>query len=303
MFKKWKRTLTVAGTALVLALLGLYFGKTESSGEGEVDPSIDTSNDVREISGNLLLERPNPRTTDFYPSDKTLSGLEIPFRLDDNHATLIEHMGYTLSYNEEDRIPNWVAWELKSSELHGNLDRRETFTPDPAVKGRQAYDSDYKGSGWDRGHMAPSGDMKWSSQALEECYYLSNICPQNHNLNAGVWNDLEKQTRYEAKYYGSIWVVCGPMPGIGKAVIGRNNVKVPGAFFKALLARRKDGSYASVGFIFPNEAGKKPLSSFAMTVDALEKELGMDLFYNLDDPYQTSAEASYDLYKDWRIKD
>ena len=93
------------------------------------------------------------------------------------------------------------------------------------------------------------------------------------------------------------------MPGIGKAAIGRNKVKVPDAFFKALLARRKDGTYASVGFIFPNEAGKKPLSAFAMTVDALEKELGMDLFYNLDEKYQAPAEASYDLYGDWRIKD
>ena len=279
---------------LALVALGWYFGQDSGS-----------RTDDKGDSGKGLLENGNPREADFYPSDKTLSSLEIPYRLDDNRATLIEHMGHTLSYNEEDRIPNWVAWELRATELHGNLDRREKFTPDPAVKGRQAYDSDYKGSGWDRGHMAPSGDMKWSSQALEECYYLTNICPQNHGLNAGLWNDLEMQTRYEAKYYGTVWVVCGPVPDeIGKGVIGRNNVKVPASFFKALLARRKDGSYASVGFIFPNEpTGKKAVSDFAMSVDDLEKRIGMDLYYNLYEKYQAPAEASYNLYGDWRIKD
>ena len=313
---KKKRIIEIAATAAVAIAItgwagGWFDGSDAGKQGGELADPVDVedvsvpSNEIRESSENLLLQRPNPRTTDFYPSDKTLEGLEIPYYFEDNHATLIGHMGHTLSYNEEDRIPNWVAWELRATELHGNLDRKEGFSPDPAVKGRQAYDSDYKGSGWDRGHMAPSGDMKWSSQALEECYYLSNICPQNHNLNAGLWNDLEKQTRYEAKYYGRVWVVCGPVPNeIGKAVIGRNHVKVPARFFKALLARRKDGTYASVGFIFPNEPGAgRTLKDFAKTVDELEKQIGMDLVYNLDERYQAPAEASFDLYKDWRIRD
>lgn len=296
---KKKVSKSLVGGALLIALGAGGWGISEWMGDDVKEPADHTGTKKVET-----LDKPNPRTVDHYPSDKTLAGLEIPFRLDDNHATLIEHMGYTLSYNEEDRIPYWVAWELRSTELHGNLERRENFTPDPAIKGRQAYDSDYKGSGWDRGHMAPSGDMKWSSQALEESYYLSNVCPQNHNLNAGLWNDLEKQTRYEAKYYGTVWVVCGPMPGIGKAAIGHNKVKVPASFFKALLTRRKDGSYASIGFIFPNEPGAgRTLSSFAMSVDDLEKEVGMDLFYNLDEKYQAPAEATYDLYGDWRIRD
>ena len=231
----------------------------------------------------------------------TIIGLEIPFMADD--VDIIEHMGYTVSYNQEYRIPNWVAYELQDSELYGDLDRAEKFSPDPEFKGRQAYDSDYSGSGWDRGHMAPAGDMKWSSQAMQESFYLTNVCPQNHNLNAGVWNDLEKQVRREAKYYGKLWVVSGPIVGSNRhGRIGSNRVMVPDSFFKALLAKNRDGKYVSVGFVFPNEAGDNGLASYAMTVNELEKLIGMDLFYNLDHAVQEQVEDSIDLWTDWRIR-
>lgn len=231
----------------------------------------------------------------------TIIGLEIPFMADD--VDIIEHMGYTVSYNQEYRIPNWVAYELQDSELYGDLDRAEKFSPDPEFKGRQAYDSDYSGSGWDRGHMAPAGDMKWSSQAMQESFYLTNVCPQNHNLNAGVWNDLEKQVRREAKYYGKLWVVSGPIVGSNRhGRIGSNRVMVPDSFFKALLAKNRDGKYVSVGFVFPNEAGDNGMASYAMTVNELEKLIGMDLFYNLDHAVQEQVEDSIDLWTDWRIR-
>ena len=139
---------------------------------------------------------------------------------------------------------------------------------------------------------------------MKECFYLSNVCPQNHNLNSGAWNDLEKQVRYEARYYKSVWVVCGPIFEYNSPKhIGKNHVAVPDSFFKALLARRKDGSYASIGFIFPNNACERNLTHYAMTVDELESKLGMDLFYNLDDRAQDRAEAEMDPYGDWRIRD
>ena len=234
-----------------------------------------------------------------------MSRLEIPYRLDDSESEIIEHMGYTLSYNNDFRVPNWVAYELLESEvITAYRSREDSFNPDPLVKGRQAYDRDYVGSGYDRGHMAPAADMRWSSQTMKECFYLSNVCPQNHNLNSGAWNDLEKQVRYEARYYKSVWVVCGPIFEYNSPKhIGKNHVAVPDSFFKALLARRKDGSYASIGFIFPNKACERNLTHYAMTVDELESKLGMDLFYNLDDRAQDRAEAEMDPYGDWRIRD
>ena len=234
-----------------------------------------------------------------------MSRLEIPYRLEDSESEIIEHMGYTISYNNDFRVPNWVAYELLESEvITAYRSREDTFEPDPLVKGRQAYDRDYVGSGYDRGHMAPAADMRWSSLTMKESFYLSNTCPQNHNLNSGAWNDLEKQVRYEARYHKSIWVVCGPIFDFNNPKrIGSNHVAVPDSFFKALLARRKDGSYAAIGFIFPNKACERNLTLYAMTVDELESKLGMDLFFNLDEKVQDKAEAEMDPYGDWRIKD
>ena len=284
-----KKTGTLSGVVFILiALAGTYFGLNGgSSVTGEKS---------------LFLEKGEEKTeTAADPVSRQLRGLEIPYSLDGSESVLVEHMAYTVSYNSKYRIPNWVAYELQDSELYGNLERQEKFGPDPLVKGRQAYDKDYVGSGWDRGHMAPSGDMKWSSQAMKECYYLTNICPQNHNLNAGVWNDLEKQVRYEARYYKKVWVVCGPVVDRGRGTIGSNKVLIPDGFFKALLARKKDGTYTAIGFTFPNEAGTRPLRDYALSVNDLEKKLGMDLFYNLDDSVQETVEASYSL-RDWRIE-
>ena len=146
--------------------------------------------------------------------------------------------------------------------------------------------------------------MRWSSQTMKESFYLSNVCPQDHNLNSGAWNDLEKQVRYEARFYKSVWVVCGPIFNYNNPRhIGQNHVMVPDAFFKALLARRKDGSYASIGFIFPNVPCTRNLTLYAMTVDELEAKLGMDLFYNLETKAQDRSEAVMDPYGDWRIRD
>ena len=239
------------------------------------------------------------------PQKDLMSRIEIPYRLEDNEGCIIEHMGYALSYNNDYRVPNWVAYELLETEvITAYRSREDRFEPDPLIKGRQAYDRDYVGSGYDRGHMAPAADMRWSSQTMKECFYLSNVCPQNRNLNSGAWNDLEKQVRREARFYKSVYVVCGPIFEYNNPKhIGSNHVMVPDSFFKALLARRKDGSYAAIGFIFPNEVCVRNLTLYAMTVDELEAKLGMDLFFNLEEKAQDKAEAVMDPYGDWRIKD
>lgn len=286
------------GLASLLVLGGCFNTGTNVAQEAD-STFLSTFNQVIEEVATELSDQLDKKVTSI--DTKNLIGLEIPFMADDK--TVVEHMAYTVSYNSAYRIPNWVAYELQDSELYGDLDRAEKFTPDPLIKGRQAYDSDYVGSGWDRGHLAPAGDMKWSSQAMNECFYLTNVCPQNHNLNSGVWNDLEKLARKEAKYYGKLWIVCGPIVERNKyGTIGENKVVVPDYFFKAFLAKNKDGKYISIGFVFPNEAGDEGLASYAMSVNELEKIVDMDLFYNLDSKYQEKTESEYDLWA-WRIKD
>ena len=282
---KQKRSLLI--TLAVLAVIGTAWHFTWSGREQE-SPDNQVIDTLMEAAGKDVM-----------------SLLEVPYRLEDNASNIIEHMGYTLSYNNDFRVPNWVAYELRESEINtGFRSREDRFEPDPMIKGRQAYDRDYVGSGYDRGHMAPAADMRWSSQTMKECFYLSNVCPQNHNLNSGAWNDLEKQVRYEVKYHKTIWIVCGPIfENTYPKHIGSNHVMVPDSFFKALLTKRKDGSYASIGFIFPNKACERNLMDYAMTVDELESKLGMDLFFNLETKAQDKAESSMDPYGDWRIRD
>ena len=108
-------------------------------------------------------------------------------------------------------------------------------------------------SGYDRGHMAPAADMKWSKQAMEESFYMSNICPQNPNLNRGDWNDLEEKSRQWAKKYGAVYIACGPIYDTKRPKrIGNNKVAVPHAFYKVILINDKKNT-ASHRIYFPQQ--------------------------------------------------
>lgn len=219
--------------------------------------------------------------------------LAIPQFTKSTKSQVIEHAGYTVSYNEQRRNPNWVAYELTADEVDGTEPRDSKFIPDPNVIGRQAVDDDYKHSGWDRGHLAPAADMKWSEQAMDESFYLSNISPQNSNLNRGVWKSIEELTRDNAHRYGEILVVTGPVftdkKGLG--YIGENRVLIPNAFYKVLLAY--DNGYTGIGFYCENVAGKKKLDTYAKSIDEIEEITGIDFFHQLPDDVEAEVEKAY----------
>lgn len=234
-------------------------------------------------------------------ADKISLELAIPQFTKSTKSQVIEHVGYTVSYNEQRRNPNWVAYELTGEEVDGTEPRGSKFIPDPNVIGRQAVDDDYKHSGWDRGHLAPAADMKWSEQAMDESFYLSNISPQNGNLNRGVWKSIEELTRDNAHRYGEILVVTGPVftdkKGLG--YIGDNRVLIPNAFYKVLLAY--DNGYTGIGFYCENVAGKKKLQTYARSIDEIEEITGIDFFHLLADEIENGIEARYD-WNDWKTQ-
>ncbi len=215
---------------------------------------------------------------------------------------VVEHVGYTVSYNSDWRIPNWVAYELTAEEVQGVEPRGNDFVPDPDIIGSPSTD-DYKNSGYDRGHMAPAADMKWSKQAMTESFYTSNICPQNQNLNKGDWKDLEEHVRNMATKYDHIYIACGPIVSAKPKTIGQysciDRIAVPDAFFKAIL-RPKDESWSALGFMMPNQAGHNELSSYAMSIEELEMIIDMDLFYNLPDDIEEHVERTFNL-TDWDL--
>ncbi len=208
-------------------------------------------------------------------------------------SQIVRHTGYTLSYNNDTRNANWVGYELTDEEVAGVVERGENFTPDPLVMGVQAVDDDYKKSGWDRGHLAPAADMKWSRRAMDESFYLSNVSPQNKQLNRGTWKKLEELCRDKAELYGKVTIVTGPVfYGKKKRSIGKNKVLIPDAFFKVLLSDYR-GTCRTIGFLCENTAGKKGLKECARSVDEIEKIARIDFFAALPDSIEASAEASF----------
>jgi len=256
-------------------------------------PTQQTNNDNLQIQINNDCSQP--------VENRSIAQIEIPAKLWNRSEQTISHLGYTVSYNCDWKIPNWVAYELTKEEVEGTVPRGNHFMPDPNVpSGKSATNDDYKNSGWDRGHMAPAADMKWSEQAMKESFYFSNICPQNKNLNAGVWKDLEEQVRELARQKGNIYVVCGPIVSKKPQTIGYNKVAVPDAFFKVLL-QNDNGEWSAIAFMFANESGRKPLSTYAMSVEEMQIISEIDFFPALPDSIEKIVESNVDFTK-WNIK-
>ncbi len=235
-------------------------------------------------------------------TEKHTAKLEIPILENGRPEQVIEHVGYTVSYNPRWYIANWVAYELTDTEVDGTEERSKHFRPDPDVKGYAVVTSDYSNSGYDRGHLAPAADMKWSAQAMEESFYMTNICPQNHNLNAGDWKRLEEFVRTMAQEYEHIYICTGPIVSDSTLTIGSAHpIVVPTAFYKVIL-REKQGSWTGIGFVMQNRPrdGKWSLSHYAQSIEQVEKQTGIDFFVNLPDSIEEQIECRYTL-SDWNL--
>lgn len=211
---------------------------------------------------------------------------------------MLRRAGYTASYNKTTKLPNWVAWHLTADRTTGPAKRSGVdFQADMNVPAPRAEDSDYYGSGYDRGHMCPAADNKYSEKAMEESFLFTNMCPQNGNLNRGDWNEMEQACRRWAKEYGGVYVVCGPILYKGKhKTIGKNKVVVPEAFFKVVL--RTGENPKAIGFIYKNAEGNRPKGDYVNTVDEVERITGIDFFPELPDDVENKVEATADI-ADW----
>ena len=246
----------------------------------------------------VLYGYKNKQHTTAYKPNAT-NNIELPTLLAPQREQVIAHEGYTVSYNSLWCIPNWVAYELTAEEVDGDEPRGDDFVPDPLAKGNTATTNDYKHSGYDRGHMAPAGDMKWSKTAMDESFYLSNICPQNKNLNKGDWKELEELARKWALEYGNIYIACGPIVADNHKTIGQNNVAVPESFFKVFL-RETNNRWTTIGFLFENKAGNKKLNTYIRSIDEIEELTGIDFFPLLADDVEEAIERQTNTY-DWNI--
>ena len=210
---------------------------------------------------------------------------------------IVHHQNYSLSYSEPHEQAEWVAYELKASHLSTTNHKRPYFEIDKAVKTGAANWRNYKKSGYDRGHLCPAGDRRFTKEAHDETFLTSNISPQEHKFNAGVWNRLEQKVRYWAKKNDGVFVVTGGVLQSGLKTIGDEDVAVPNQFYKVILDNT-NGKIKVLAFLMNHENSDLPLYKFVVSIDAIETLTGIDFFPELDDNLENKLEAS-SSYKSW----
>lgn len=202
--------------------------------------------------------------------------------------TIIKHFAYTLSYNSKYKQANWVAYLLTREETKSIYSRGNNFCADPLLNGTD-FSIDYYKSGYDRGHLAPAGDMGFSEIAMNESFYYTNMSPQLPRFNRGVWKSLETQVRNWAIEYDSLYVVTGPIFSDSMKVIGPHQVAVPNAYYKVLLQKR-NGEWFGIGFILPNTNSKVDFNDYATSIDKVEEKTGLDFFWGINDEIEKDIE-------------
>lgn len=252
------------------------------------------------VIGFWLFE--NFYTPDTY-SDPSTKGLqtEIPFHFLPSSTTgeVVEHSHFALSYSEPFEQAEWVAYALKKEHLTNDNRKRPYFIEDPMVKTKSADWRNYRGSGYDRGHLCPAGDRRFSEQAYNETFYTSNISPQDRDFNAGVWNRLEIQVRAWAKAYDEVFVVTGGILEEGLEEIGDEAVDVPRFYYK-IVARGTSKNPKVVAFILLGKESNRPLRQFATSVDEIEQRTGIDFFEKLPDDLENELESHVNT-NDWEF--
>lgn len=207
---------------------------------------------------------------------------------------IVRHTYFTLSYNENYEQANWVYYSLTDRMvLNSGQERSNNFKMDKLVVSISAKSSDYTKSGYDRGHLCPAGDMGFDAVAMEESFLMSNISPQEPDFNRGIWKELESAVRDWAKKKRQLYVVTGPVFMDSKGTIGKEEVLVPGYFFKIIYD--PTGEHKMLAFVLPNKKSDRLLPDFAVTVDKAEQLTGFDFFSQLPDELENKLEGKVQL--------
>lgn len=251
----------------------------------------------RRVKKDRLVEQ----TTLEHKSWSTLDKVGYPVLADTIPSIILERYCYSVSYNPETRQPNWVMWQLLGEHVRYKKEGvwneyREDTVLNKAIR---ATLEDYAETGYDKGHMCPGGDCNWDDEGRDETYVLSNMCPQNPNLNRGDWKEIELACRKWAKQYGSIYIVCGPIffKSQEHERIGRNQIPVPEAFFKVVLYVESP-SPKGIGFICRNTDGNRKKDFYVNSIRQVERVTGYRFFPALPDSIEDFVESQCDI-NDW----
>jgi endonuclease G len=275
---KWQVLLVPAILVLVFLVLGMLYRHNSHRAKKAFS---------RDPYGNELDDALLPADTSPKPAGFILPAIH-------KNDEIARHFAFTLCYSEENEEAKWVAYMLTGEMASATGKWQGDFRPDPAVITGSATPEDYKSSGYDRGHLCPAADMKWSPKAQSECFLMSNMTPQLHAFNAGIWEDLEKDVRKWAKVNSRVYVVTGPVLEKGLPKIGPDGVSIPRYFYKVVLDA-DEPDVKEIAFIIPNKEATDSLWNYAVTVRDVEKRTGIDFFPLLPDTLEKRLESGLNL--------
>ncbi|HBX49942.1 MAG: hypothetical protein A2275_04255 [Bacteroidetes bacterium RIFOXYA12_FULL_35_11] len=214
---------------------------------------------------------------------------------------LVNHSAMTICWNEAYNHAHWVAHIITPDILHGSQSRTNDFRKDSLLRKVTGEKSDYWYSGYDRGHLAPSADFKWSKRAISESYYYSNMSPQRPELNRERWADLEDKLRaYVAEYKEQLYVVTGGILTKNLSRLGENKIAIPEYYYKVVIDNEGDEK-KGIAFVMPNTKCEFLVMQYACSIDSVEKLTGIDFFHTLDDDLENKMEAVFDI-KNWLVE-
>lgn len=237
------------------------------------------------------------------------SRLEFPHLKTDGNNLVLVHttsaygVNFAVEWDCDKKAQRWTCYEMDASNSVKNWNRNNWDSGDPFQEDKDIPEqyrtklSDYRGSGYDRGHICPSADRRNSQEANEQTFYLSNMQPQVNGFNVGVWSTMESQLRNTwntSKYRDILYVCKGGTIDNSSQIAGYTSSKliVPKYFFAAILAV-KDGQYKAIGLWFEHKANNdKSLANYVVSIDELEKLTGIDFFCNLPDKTENTVEAA-----------
>jgi endonuclease G len=237
-------------------------------------------------------------------SDETTGFVEIDENFDylptSTTGQIVKHQFYSLSYNESYEQAEWVAYKLTANQIKSSKFKRPFFEKDKKVKTKSAHYKNYKNSGYDKGHLCPAGDRKFSKEAYNSTFLTSNISPQKHSFNSGIWNRLEQKTRYWATKYKGIYVITGGILEPNLKTIGTEKVAVPNQFYKIILDYTEP-EVKAIAFLVPHTDSNRALYSFVTSIDTIESLTNINFFSELPDDIEDKLEAS-SSYKQWSFR-
>ena len=230
--------------------------------------------------------------------DQSLLDVKLPERLENQ---TVRYKSIVVYFNKNYRVPNCVAYELTNT-MTSMADSREAenrndyqFERDHNVKGCPDW-WEYKESGYTRGHMAPAMDMRWNRTAMEQCFLMTNICPQVAEMNDGEWRHLEEAVHKWSRTAERLIVFTGPIFTDDMERIGRHSdIAVPERFFKVIYSPKQN---RAIAFVMENKELPNSWTNYATTIDKVEALTGYNFLASLEDGVENVIESKENI-KDW----